>query len=727
MLKKKIFYFISLVLVLTFFNSVFFYYYYTKADLVFSSATVCFIFLFLTNFVLILHILRNIYLKIIYLFSFFVYILYFLVNFAYYDVFRVFWKISFKQLGQMNNSQLNLIRSYYDLIPSEIYISAAALLSLTLICLGLYIWKKRVINKRIKELVNQVDFLVNSPRVRPTSIPVLLLVIIAVNACAFFFLASYKAQAGVKDFKKSQYYAGLGVYGFLFDNLSSSLKQTTTGFVQKSVASDTKNPNDFSDLDSIKNDLQGFISLSNMESQTGIRLKNKLDKPHIIIYQMESVGAWALKQEPSPMPFLSKLIKDNLSIDHFFSNSCMTINADFSANCSFYPESSGPISDLFSRNNYYCLPSILKDKYGYTTSMYHANEISFWNRGTLVPKWGFTNLYFSPHYKIRAGDYEILDDVVNKIKNATGPTYNYVIGFTTHGPHDQSFIELNHYENNLDIQPYQSPLNANSLKVDTDSETINNYFGFLTAADNGLKNLFDKLADNELLDKTIVIVYGDHRYYSFSSGNEVDNFYNYNEIPFVMYVPGGYQGEIKAIASQIDIAPTLLNIIGGDNYELPPYFVGHSLFSDKHPDSAISKCLGEAVYVSADLIIKNEKSLGISQPIIFNHKYAQLKYLDYLKYFLEIIDKSDRVIIDNKISATRFTPPAAATSSIDKSGEVDLNQTTDSDRDGLSDLREKTIGTDYLDPDTDDDGYRDGVEVINNHNPLGRGISSQEP
>jgi len=42
----------------------------------------------------------------------------------------------------------------------------------------------------------------------------------------------------------------------------------------------------------------------------------------------------------------------------------------------------------------------------------------------------------------------------------------------------------------------------------------------------------------------------------------------------------------------------------------------------------------------------------------------------------------------------------------------------DSDFDGLSDDKEKEIGTDPFNPDTDGDGYFDGTEVEKGYNPL---------
>jgi len=46
------------------------------------------------------------------------------------------------------------------------------------------------------------------------------------------------------------------------------------------------------------------------------------------------------------------------------------------------------------------------------------------------------------------------------------------------------------------------------------------------------------------------------------------------------------------------------------------------------------------------------------------------------------------------------------------------NSTSDFDNDGLSDEDEKLIGTDWRNPDTDNDGYLDGEELASGYNPL---------
>ncbi|MFA5183921.1 MAG: sulfatase-like hydrolase/transferase [Patescibacteria group bacterium] len=709
--RKKLLYFSALVGALTIFNALFFFYYYTRINLQLSGLTVLFIFLFSLNFVLAFHLFKNKLWRISYALSFVLFTLYFLVNFAYYDVFRIFWQANTGQLGALNSSELDLLLSYYNLIPLGLYISAGALLILTGLSLFLYAKTRRRLYQKI---VRSIDFLQGRRNSRSTPVWLIFFLIIVINTSAVGLLNVYKHQISLAGFQKTQYYSDLGPYGFLFDRLIVRLGQLPRLFAQPEATAK------ISDIDSLKSSLQKLAALSlNSEiTPTPLRLTNKLDQPHIIIYQMESVGAWALKQEPSPMPFLSKLIAENISVGHFFSNSCTTINSELAANCSFYPESTGPVSDLFAYNNYYCLPEILKDEFDYTTAVYHANEASFWHRDILDPKWGYNRLYFTPDYRLRASDGEVLADVLIKIKQSPRPTFNYIIGFTSHGPHNQDFIDLNHYENNLNISPYLQPLSANSLSAATDEVSLRNYFGFLKAVDNDIKKLFSDLAANGLLDKTVVIIYGDHRYYPFASGDVAADFYNYNEIPFVMYVPGGVSGQAQSVASQADIAPTLLDIVAGEGYERPPYFIGTSLFSPDHPNNAISKCLGENDYIDDNIVIQNEKLLNTFQPLVFSQKYAGLKYEQYVAAFSEVIAKSDRILVNNELTGPSDSLTATSTG---PAKELDLNQATDSDKDGLSDLREKALGLDPHNLDTDGDGYLDGVEVINGYNPKGPG------
>ena len=65
--------------------------------------------------------------------------------------------------------------------------------------------------------------------------------------------------------------------------------------------------------------------------------------------------------------------------------------------------------------------------------------------------------------------------------------------------------------------------------------------------------------------------------------------------------------------------------------------------------------------------------------------------------------------------------------SLEARGVIVIFGAIDSDRDGLTDEQERTIfGTDPEDPDTDDDGLLDGVEVLHGLNPLNRDDAAED-
>src|SRR5690606_35055076 len=142
------------------------------------------------------------------------------------------------------------------------------------------------------------------------------------------------------------------------------------------------------------------------------------------------------------------------------------------------------------------------------------------------------------------------------------------------------------------------------------------YLGNLRTIDQGIELFFQRLSKEGLLEETIVILFGDHRYYNFKTENKVNEFLRYNELPFVMVVPKAYGGTNPSIASQMDIAPTILHLLEGSIVHLPEQFIGHSLLDPAHPQNALSKCLGEVSYIDEQQIIKGDASLQIYNQLL---------------------------------------------------------------------------------------------------------------
>ncbi len=375
---------------------------------------------------------------------------------------------------------------------------------------------------------------------------------------------------------------------------------------------DLSMPENLGPLATIKNAWQKLAKLNQRDlRQVCLNQERFENKPHIVFIQLESVPAWAVDQTISIMPFLKILKQDNLTVSHFYPNSCETINAEYSSLCGFSVDSSGPIPNKYSQENFYCLPQILKDKLKYQTNLYHANETSFWSRDQLAPRWGFENLRVSPEFEVRDSDMKVLDKLADDLKNATQPTFNYFISFTSHSPHVGSYLQK-YNENNFDYEdiPFFTlndlPINLKN-SIELTDQTTNYYLSLLRAVDQSLEHFFKKLEEYDLRQNTIVFIYGDHRYYNFKPANTLENFYNYNEVPFVMVLPDESGQGGASVASHLDVAPTLLDLLNRSDL-IPESFMGNSLFSSSFPNIAINKCLQEFSYIDDNLIIKGNSS-----------------------------------------------------------------------------------------------------------------------
>ncbi len=663
-------------------------------------------FLFIINFVIFFLLKKNI-LRVVFIFLWFLTIIYLLFNYAYYKVFEVFLTIGY-YAGQFNESFINLLKDYYYLIPWHIFLLASLLFFSIFAVIFL-------LDSKEKEAKPAVNFL--TPVIKEKKVKYCLaigLFFIIINFTMHFTIDYFKSSFKAENFSKIGYISDLGIYGHIFDNFTEKTKSLLNiGTLQAGSEEEDNLDLKKKKVQIIKERMKDLLKLSGLNKAQGKYEVKKLNNPNIIIYQMESVSSWPLKQDPSPMPFLSKMMKENISVEHFFANSCNTVNTEFTSLCSFFPDSFGPISDLFSFNNYYCLPSILKKNFGYTTSMFHANQMSFWNRTAMAPKWGFDNFFFSPdYYKIRQSDGDVVDDAIERIKESEDPYFAYLIGFTSHSPHNKEFAEFNRELNNLNIEPYPYELNDISRSVKLDEESLRYYLGFLKYIDKTIEQLFAKLAADDLLSNTVVIIYGDHKYYNIDINSQVDNFLNYHEIPLAIYIPDSYLGEIRQFSSHLDIAPTILDIINQGNDYLPENFLGQSLFSDGYQNSAINKCLGQAFYVDSNIAVNYYQKFGLSESMTFFKNKSEEKFDNYVNDLKQIVKLSDLVLEEDLLG-----PPGDIVTDQPESKLV-LLQETDTDNDGLSDLREEALGTDKLNPDSDGDGFSDGQEVINGYDPL---------
>jgi N-acetylglucosamine-6-sulfatase len=95
-------------------------------------------------------------------------------------------------------------------------------------------------------------------------------------------------------------------------------------------------------------------------------------------------------------------------------------------------------------------------------------------------------------------------------------------------------------------------------------EKILNAYRSLEAVDEGVQKIFKTLEDTGKLDNTIVVYMGDHGYL-YGEHRGVEKACGYEEclkVPYLIRGPGIKPGARDELVSNVDLAPTLMNLAG---------------------------------------------------------------------------------------------------------------------------------------------------------------------
>ena len=595
---------------LSFFMYIISFTYITKGN--FSLFSVLFWILFSASYILLLikkkHKISSVFLQLFFL----AFILFSLVNIIYISVFQSFVPLSFHWLTESNISPFFFL-DYIHQIP--IYIYTLTLFSITTsIATEISFYKKHS---------TRPYFL--GKTIHPTSH-------VSIKMATIFFLLFQITTIGItshithnpKDtwWNTLRFSADIGLVGHMYHDVYKKAytqitqpkvvhAQQTTTSTEKIKKGDKYTP--------WKTYIQTALRKLSPEKKSSITPLPSLTAdtpPHIIVYQLETVPSWVYELEENPMPFLEQLTKDNYHVDHFIPNSCSTINAEFSSLCSQFSIEGKIVSDTSSNENFYCLPHILKDTYGYKTSYHHTGKPTFYNRDVLGNKWGLDTLFFPPYFFRRDSDGVVLRDLVEQLKQSPDPMFSYVIGYSSHGPHNDHFLHYLHDDYAPHLPYYTANIPDEFLEnYDLSEEETRKYLWFLSYVDDKIKELFEKLEQEQLLENTMVIIYGDHKYYTFGDDLNRKTHGRYNEVPFVMHTPNGASATLANYASNLDIAPTLLHMLEGGNYTPYKSFLGTSLFDPNHPNNTLQKCKGQIDYVDEHIVLQGNSETNMYHPL----------------------------------------------------------------------------------------------------------------
>ncbi|MBC6356474.1 LTA synthase family protein [Lactobacillus helsingborgensis] len=409
-----------------------------------------------------------------------------------------------------------------------------------------------------------------------------------------------------------------------------------------------------SDLQSVKKYLKVNYVKPNKEYSGVAKGKN------VMVIHLESFQQFLIDYKwkgKEVTPNLNKLYhaKNTLSFANFYNQVGQGKTSDAEMmleNSLFGLQSGSAMSSYGTSNTFESAPAILKQQQGYTTAVMHGGAGSFWNRNNAYKQFGYD--YFmplsyyenKPKYYIGYGlkDKIFFSQSIKYIERLPQPFYLKLITVTNHYPYD------------LDKK------NQSIAKTETGDETVDGYVQTAHYLDQAIGQLMRWLKKTGLDKNTMLVLYGDH--YGISGNHhkasaellkqdEFNNFDNlkFQRVPLMIHLKGLRGGVKKTYGGEIDVLPTLLNLLGISNKGTIQF--GHDLLSKDAPQ-IVAQRNGDFITPKYAKVGSTYYDTKTGQEIIKPDKKLKTELIALSNKVTTQLSLSDRVIAGNLL---RFYKP----------------------------------------------------------------------
>lgn len=335
-----------------------------------------------------------------------------------------------------------------------------------------------------------------------------------------------------------------------------------------------------------KEEIESFLSkymLKYTDNQYAVK-----EKQNLIVIIVESLNSWLINFKLDSIevtPHLNQLCQENNSILALHIQpqvkSGRSSDAHFMYNTGLLPINNGAVAVRFGEAEY---PSLAKALKGYKSLSMVCDDAKYWNQETAFKSYGFTQLYDSRSMMNTSGninDHILLEKAANQIKHVDFPFYAQLVTISMHYPY-----------NTLEIP------STNISKSKLYTKDIRNFLEKAHFCDNAIGKFIQELKETGIYEKSLIAIISDH--------NEIDKNQIENrketlpedkEIAMII-LNGSQKLNYTSKMEQIDLYPTLLDLMGANNY--PWKGLGHSIF---RKDSILLLPLEERRSYISDLII----------------------------------------------------------------------------------------------------------------------------
>ena len=224
---------------------------------------------------------------------------------------------------------------------------------------------------------------------------------------------------------------------------------------------------------------------------------------NVIVLMIESLQEQALGARVAGgavTPNLDRLASESLRFTRFYHQTAQGRTADAEAVtlCGIHPLSQGAVFFRYPGFPQRCLPEVLRDEGRYTTASYHAMSTNFWNRAAVGPQLGFDIMTGKKDYRpgkkvgLGLGDRPFLRQTARMITELPEPFFAHVITLSSH-------------------HPYTLPKEEITLELDALRRTyLGRYFRSVHYVDRAVGEFLETLREEGILDRSMLIVLGDH-------------------------------------------------------------------------------------------------------------------------------------------------------------------------------------------------------------------------
>ena len=293
-------------------------------------------------------------------------------------------------------------------------------------------------------------------------------------------------------------------------------------------------------------------------------------------------------------------------------------------------------------NYYLTLPNKLKEK-GYSVNSYHGYEASFWNREVMHRTLGFDKFFSlddfdnSEQVGWAVSDRSFFRQSLDfSIEESQGmPFYSMMIALSSHHPYDAFYSG-----------PYTSENNTGMVR---------RYFNGARYVDSAIEEFFEYLKEKGLYEDTIVVIYGDHAGLFHDDAKDTLEFFGkefshfewqkYEKIPLIIHNPDLKALYTDKVCGQIDLLPTIANIMGLE-FE---YLMGNDILNSNYEGEIVRRqsnvITNEYIYIALEDKVYDKKT---GQELELEHYREKINEFYKQLRAIDLIYRSDYLRVYNK-------------------------------------------------------------------------------